>query len=123
MGCYYKVDGKFSKPLNAEQLTALRDTFIDYGEDPAIEADCFHLAGSMSYSSACGIDELLKEFATEHGIGGTFVTDCDGEQNDLFVGPAQLALAAEEQRLIEQIDASHARLDEVQKLLSAYYAT
>lgn len=123
MGCYYKIDGKFSKPLTAEQLEALLDTFSDYGGGPSISAEGVYIADSMSYSSACEIDELLKEFAIRHGVGGIFVTDCDGEQNDLFVGPEQLALEAEEQRLIEQIDSAQARLDEVQKRLSAYNAT
>lgn len=117
MGVYCKVVGTFSKPLTEEQLDDLLDAVHGYGDGPSIDADGLCIADSMSDSDACAINELLKAFAIRHGVAGAFVSSWDGDPTDLFIGPEPLALASEEQSLIERIDALQARLDEVQKLL------
>lgn len=121
MGCHYSVTGKIPvDPANPKLRTAVEDTFSDWPyldcglSDDRTEFGVY-IGDSMSYSTACGIDEDLIKFAQQFATAPAVLrTECDGESEKLFVGPAGYDFL---QAVIDDTDSEIAALQERRRRL------
>lgn len=117
MGCDYAVSGEFQGEFSqtiANEMVAAADENGIYGEAFDIYEDGqVNIWGQMGYGNACAIDDFLKEQALKYGLTGRFVSKCDSDDSDFYVGTPQQQRDCELGYLNSQIEWMQKRMNEL----------